>query len=581
MDISMVDTLWVVLAGVLVFFMNLGFAAVESGFCRSKNAVNILSKNFIVFAVAALGFMLLGWGLMFGGSNPFIGTKSLFILKNSNLGFYNDTLNPDVPFWGKFFFQLVFCGTAATIVSGAVAERIKYISFIVFSFVLSLVIYPIVGHWIWGGGWLAELGFLDFAGSTVVHSLGGWAALAGAILLGPRHGKYDKNGKPKAIPGHSLSLAVIGLFVLWLGWFGFNPGSTMSFQNPGDVVHILVTTNTSAIAAVLTSTITSWLFIGKPDLGMTINGCLAGLVAITAGCAYVSVASSLIIGAIAGVIVVFSVVMFDKIKVDDPVGATSVHLACGVFGTLCVGLFAQEGVTSLSTENGLFFGGGFKLLGVEALGVITVGAFVFAAAFLVWFILKKTIGIRVSLKEEIEGLDIGEHGNKAYPDFAILSPVFATANGAPAPVEIEIPKAETGAVPVDTAIPVVNKSRPGAKMTKVTIITNQDKFAQLQTELDKIGITGLTVTNVLGYGMQKGHTEYFRGLPIKTRLLPKIQVDIVVCKIPVPTVVDTVKKALYTGNVGDGKIFIYDVENVIKIRTGEEGYDALQDEDEE
>jgi Amt family ammonium transporter len=581
MDISMVDTLWVVLAGVLVFFMNLGFAAVESGFCRSKNAVNILSKNFIVFAVAALGFMLLGWGLMFGGSNPFIGTKSLFILKNSNLGFYNDTLNPDVPFWGKFFFQLVFCGTAATIVSGAVAERIKYISFIVFSFVMSLVIYPIVGHWIWGGGWLAELGFLDFAGSTVVHSLGGWAALAGAILLGPRHGKYDKNGKPKAIPGHSLSLAVIGLFVLWLGWFGFNPGSTMSFQNPGDVVHILVTTNTSAIAAVLTSTITSWLFIGKPDLGMTINGCLAGLVAITAGCAYVSVASSLIIGAIAGVIVVFSVVMFDKIKVDDPVGATSVHLACGVFGTLCVGLFAQEGVTSLSTENGLFFGGGFKLLGVEALGVITVGAFVFAAAFLVWFILKKTIGIRVSLKEEIEGLDIGEHGNKAYPDFAILSPVFATANGAPAPVEIEIPKAETGAVPVDTAIPVVNKSRPGAKMTKVTIITNQDKFAQLQTELDKIGITGLTVTNVLGYGMQKGHTEYFRGLPIKTRLLPKIQVDIVVCKIPVPTVVDTVKKALYTGNVGDGKIFIYDVENVIKIRTGEEGYDALQDEDEE
>jgi Amt family ammonium transporter len=577
MDISMVDTLWVVLAGILVFFMNLGFAAVESGFCRSKNAVNILSKNFIVFAVASLGFMLLGWGLMFGGSNPFIGTKSLFILKDSNLGFYNDTLTSGVPFGGKFFFQLVFCGTAATIVSGAVAERIKYVSFIVFSFVLSLVIYPIVGHWIWGGGWLSELGFLDFAGDTVVHSVGGWAALAGALILGPRHGKYDKNGKPKAIPGHSMSLAVIGLFVLWLGWFGFNPGSTMSFQNPGDVTHILVTTNTSAIAAVLTSTVTSWLFIGKPDLGMTINGCLAGLVAITAGCAYVSVASSLIIGAIAGVIVVFSVIMFDKIKVDDPVGATSVHLVCGVFGTLCVGLFAQEGVTSLSAANGLFFGGGFKLLGVEALGVLTVGAFVFAATALVWFVLKKTMGIRVSPEEEIKGLDIGEHGNTAYPDFAILSPVMAVANGAPAPVPVEAPK--DTAVSMDAAIPVVNKSRPGAKMTKVTIITNQDKFPQLQTGLDKIGITGLTVANVLGYGMQKGHTEYFRGLPIKTRLLPKIQVDIVVCKIPVDTVVDTVKKALYTGNVGDGKIFIYDVGNVIKIRTGEEGYDALQDEE--
>ncbi|HEY8443673.1 MAG TPA: ammonium transporter [Clostridia bacterium] len=579
MDVSMVDTLWVVLAGVLVFFMNLGFAAVETGFCRSKNAVNILSKNFIVFAAASLGFMLLGWGLMFGGDNPFIGTKSLFILSKSNLPFYNDTLTSSVPFWGKFFFQLVFCGTAATIVSGAVAERIKYLSFIIFSFVLSLVIYPIVGHWIWGGGWLAELGFLDFAGDTVVHSLGGWAALAGAIILGPRFGKYDKNGKAKAIPGHNLSLAVIGLFVLWLGWFGFNPGSTMSFQNPGDVAHILVTTNTAAIAAVLTSTITSWLYIGKPDLGMTINGCLAGLVAITGGCAFVSVASSLIIGALAGVIVVFSVVMFDKLKIDDPVGATSVHLVCGVFGTLCVGLFAQEGVTSLSTVNGLFFGGGFRLLGVEALGVLAVGAFVFATTFLVWFILKKTIGIRVSLEEEIQGLDIGEHGNVAYPDFAIVAPIMATAtaNGAPA-VAAQAPKTE-GAVPVDTAIPVVNKSRPGAKMTKVTVITNQDKFSQLQTELDKIGITGLTVTNVLGYGMQKGHTEYFRGLPIKTRLLPKVQIDIVVCKIPVNTVVDTIKKALYTGNVGDGKIFIYDVENVIKIRTGEEGYDALQDED--
>jgi len=582
-----VDTLWVVFAGVLVFFMNLGFAAVESGFARSKNTVNILSKNFIVFAVSSLGFMLLGWGLMFGGDNPLVGTQNLSILNRANLDFYADTLTSNVPFWGKFFFQLVFCGTAATIVSGAVAERVKYISFILFSFVLTLVIYPIVGHWIWGGGWLGNLGFLDFAGDTVVHSVGGWGALAGAIMLGPRYGKYDKDGKPKAIPGHSMSLAVIGLFILWLGWFGFNPGSTMSFQNPSDVVHIVVTTNTAAIAAVLTATATSWIFIGKPDLGMTINGCLAGLVGITGGCAFVSVPSALIIGALAGIIVVFSVIIFDRIKVDDPVGAISVHLVCGVFGTLCVGLFAEEGVTSLSTVNGLFFGGGLSLLGVEALGVIAVGIFTFASCTLVWYLLKKTVGIRVSLEEEIQGLDIGEHGNHAYPDFAIVAPIMATANGgadvtAPVgPVPVAAPKPVSGTVSPEVAIPVVNKSRPGAKMTKVTVITNQDKFTALQSALDKIGITGLTVTNVLGYGMQKGHMEYYRGAPVKTRLLPKVQVDIVVCKIPVETLVDTIKKALYTGTMGDGKIFIYDVENVIKIRTGEEGYDALQDEEEE
>jgi len=362
MNIEMaIDTLWVLLAAMLVFFMNLGFAAVEAGFARSKNCVNILSKNFIVFAVSSLGFLFLGWGIMFGGDNPIIGTKGLFIL-TGNIDDSVYTLGANVPFWAKFVFQLVFCGTAATIVSGAVAERVKYISFIVFSFILTLIIYPIVGHWIWGGGFLSQMGFMDFAGSTVVHSVGGWAALAGALVLGPRFGKYDKNGRIHPIPGHNMSLATIGLFVLWLGWFGFNPGSTMSMANPGDVAHIFMTTNTSAIAAIITSTIVSWVYIGKPDLGMTINGCLAGLVAITAGCAYVDVLGSLIIGAIAGVIVVFSVVMFDGLKIDDPVGATSVHLANGVFGTICVGLFAKEGVTSLSTTNGLFMGGGASLL---------------------------------------------------------------------------------------------------------------------------------------------------------------------------------------------------------------------------
>ncbi len=575
MEYSLIDTLWVFLAAILVFFMNLGFASVEAGFARSKNTVNILSKNFIVFAVSSLGFLLLGWGIMFGGDNPFMGTENLFILGNQDLSAYDSTLTSTVPFWGKFFFQLVFCGTAATIVSGAVAERVKYVSFIIFSFVLTLVIYPIVGHWVWGGGWLADLGFKDFAGDAVVHSLGGWAALSGAMLLGPRIGKYGKDGKPRAIPGHSMSLAVIGLFVLWLGWFGFNPGSTMSFQNTNDVVHILMTTNTSAIAAVLTATITSWIVMKKPDLGMTINGCLAGLVAITGSCAYVTIEVSLLIGAIAGVLVVFLVRFFDNRKIDDPVGATSVHLGCGIFGTLCVGIFAKEGVTSLSTTNGLLYGGGLEPLGIQLLGTVVIGAFVFVTTGIVWFILKKTVGIRVSREEEIQGLDIGEHGNLAYPDFAIVAEGIendGTAAAIPAaPVE--------SAVSLEEAIPVEHHETKGVKITKVTILTNQSKFAQLQEALDKLGVTGITVTNVFGYGIQKGHTLYFRGAPVSSRLLPKVKIDIVICKIPVETLIKTVQETLYTGNVGDGKVFIYDVEDVIKIRTGERGYDALQDEE--
>ena len=576
MTYSITDTLWVFLAAILVFFMNLGFAAVEAGFARAKNTVNILSKNFIVFAVSSLGFLLLGWGLMFGGDAPFVGTEHLFILGQSDLSFYDDTLTSSVPFWGKFFFQLVFCGTAATIVSGAVAERIKYISFILFSFVLTLVIYPIVGHWIWGGGWLSQLGFLDFAGDSAVHSVGGWAALSGALILGPRIGKYGRDGKPKAIPGHSMSLAVIGLFVLWLGWFGFNPGSTMSFQNPSDVMHILMTTNTSAIAAVLTSTVTAWIFLGKPDLGMTINGCLAGLVGVTGGCAYFTVEASLLVGAVAGVIVVFLVVFFDRIHIDDPVGATSVHLGCGVFGTLCVGLFAKEGVTSLSTANGLFYGGGLSLLGVELLGVAAIGVFVFAASSVVWLALKYTVGIRVSREEELAGLDIGEHGNMAYPDFAAPASI-----GEFAAEEESAPAAP--AVSAGEAVPVVHRAASaqgsGPKLTRVSIVTNQSRFAQLQDALEKLGVTGMTVTNVFGYGTQKGHQTYYRGAPVEARLLPKMKIDVVVSKIPVQTLVETAKRALYTGHVGDGKIFIYDVEQVVKVRTGQTGYDALQDED--
>ena len=578
MAYSIADTLWVFLAAILVFFMNLGFACVEAGFARAKNTVNILSKNFIVFAVSSLGFLLLGWGLMFGGDNPLVGTEHLFLLGSGDHSFYDGTLTASVPFWGKFFFQLVFCGTAATIVSGAVAERVKYLSFILFSFILTLVIYPTVGHWIWGGGWLADLGFLDFAGDTAVHSLGGWAALAGAVILGPRIGKYDKDGKAQAIPGHSMSLAVIGLFVLWLGWFGFNPGSTMSFQNPEDVVHILMTTNTAAIAAVLTSTAASWLVMGKPDLGMTINGCLAGLVGITGGCAYVSVGSSLVIGAAAGVLVVFAVLFFDRVHVDDPVGATSVHLCCGVFGTVCIGLFAQEGVTSLSARSGLFFGGGTGLLVTQLIGVAAVGAFVLVASGLVWLILKYTVGIRVSAQEELSGLDIGEHGNIAYPDFSPAADSL-TAPGAPSG---PAPALSAPAAPKDAAVPVVHRERAGAKLTKltkVTILANQSRFGALQDTLEGLGVTGITVTNVFGYGAQRGHAIYFRGSPVSSRLLPKIKIDIVICKIPTETLVKAVQDTLYTGHVGDGKIFLYDVEDVIKIRTGERGYDALQDEE--
>ena len=583
MQFDLVDTLWVFLCAILVFFMNLGFATVEAGFARSKNTVNILSKNFIVFAVSSLGFMLLGWGLMFGGDNPIVGTENLWILGGTDLSVYDDTLTSSVPFWGKFFFQLVFCGTAATIVSGAVAERVKYISFIIFSFVLTLLIYPIVGHWIWGGGWLADLGFQDFAGDTAVHSVGGWAALAGAMLLGPRIGKYDKNKRPRAIPGHSMSLAVIGLFVLWLGWFGFNPGSTMSFQNPSDVMHILMTTNSSAIAAVMTSTITAWIFIGKPDLGMTINGCLAGLVGVTASCAYVTVGASLLIGAIAGIIVVFAVMFFDRIGIDDPVGATSVHLCCGVFGTICVGLFAKEGATSLSTKNGLFYGGGFGLLGVQLLGIVAVGAFVFAASMLVWFVLKKTVGIRVPAEEEIAGLDIGEHGNRAYPDFAPAvdsvdySAVDTLAVAAPATAEATATVEEAVPVAHETVKKVVEHADGAPKFTKIEIICKESRFEALKNAMSGLGITGMTVTHVLGCGQQKGKPEYYRGAEVEATLLPKIQLDIVVSKVPVRTVIETAKKVLYTGHIGDGKIFVYDVENVVKVRTGEEGYAALQD----
>jgi Amt family ammonium transporter len=416
------DTIWVLLTASLVFFMNLGFALVESGFCRAKNTVNILSKNFIVFAISCLAFYVFGWGLMFGNGSPLVGWEGLFAIGGADnspatgdayVGAYKAISWTGIPLYAKFFFQLVFAGTAATIVSGSVAERIKYFSFIVFSFLLVAFVYPVTGHWIWGGGWLATAGFWDFAGSTVVHSVGGWAALAGIIVLGPRLGKFGPGGKVTPIPGHSMTSAVIGCFVLWLGWFGFNPGSTM-VADPSAIAHVFMTTNTAAFMGLLSATALNWSWDGKPDLGMSINGCLAGLVAITAPCAFVTVTSSLIIGLMAGIIVVLVVKLCDTLKIDDPVGAVPVHLANGVFGTLCVGLFAVDKITGAATGNGLFTGGGMTLLLAQLKGIAAVAVYTLAASFVFWFAIKAVFGLRVSEAEELEGLDIGEHGQVAY-----------------------------------------------------------------------------------------------------------------------------------------------------------------------
>ncbi len=565
---SSVDTIWVLLAAALVFFMQAGFAMVETGFTRAKNAGNIIMKNLLDFAIGTIVFWVLGFGLMFGADHGgIIGSIDLFIRGDYSGGY---------PTMAYVIFQTVFCATAATIVSGAMAERTKFITYCIYSGAISLVIYPISGHWAWGGGWLAQMGFHDFAGSTVVHMVGGLSAFVGAALLGPRIGKYGKDGKPKAILGHSITLGALGVFILWFGWFGFNPGSTVSAT--GDDVltsmsNIFVTTNLAAAAATVTTLIITWIRYKKPDVSMTLNGALAGLVAITAGCDAVTPVGSFFIGFIAAFAVVFGIEFIDKVlKIDDPVGAIGVHGICGGLGTLLVGVFAVDG--------GLLYGGGWSMLGTQAVGVFSVAAYVLIVMGALFFILKKTIGLRVSPEEEVVGLDIEEHGlASAYADF-----MPAPAVGALLPTNMP---SITGPehhmpVPMDDAVPVVVKTpkEPAAsdmKMTKVTIITKQSKFDALKVAMEDIGITGMTVTQVLGCGMQKGKPEYYRGVAVEFDLLPKIQVDIVICKVPVRTLIETAKKVLYTGHIGDGKIFVYDVENVIKVRTGEEGYDALQD----
>ncbi len=556
--------IWFLIGAALVFFMQGGFAMVETGFTRAKNAGNIIMKNLMDFCIGTVVFMVIGFSLMMGENYLFgvIGIPDFQI--------FTDYAN--FP-WSSFVFNLVFCATAATIVSGSMAERTKFSAYCIYSAIISLVIYPIEAGWVWNTqGWLFNLGYIDFAGSTAIHMVGGITAFIGAAILGPRIGKYSKDLKTgkktsRAIPGHSITLGALGVFILWFGWYGFNGAAALSVEQLGTV--FATTTIAPGVATVVTMCFT-WIKNGKPDVSMSLNGSLAGLVAITAPCASVDGLGAAIIGAVAGILVVVAVEFIDKkLHVDDPVGAVAVHGVNGLWGGLSVGLFATTTAPG-STANGLFYGGGWHQLGVQALGVLAIAAWTAVTMFLIFKLIKKTNGLRVSAEEEIQGLDLPEHGLvSAYSDFMISVPVTDLGTAMPIPAD---------AVPEDIAVPVVNNAHPGAKMTKVTIITNQNKFSALQSSLDSIGITGITVTNVMGYGMQKGHTQMYRGVPVETKLLPKVQVDIVICKVPTDLLVKTVKNALYTGKVGDGKIFIYDVENVIKVRTGEEGYAALQDE---
>ena len=565
-----VDIGWTLVGAALVFFMQAGFAMVETVLTRAKNAGNIVMKNLMDFCIGTPIYWFIGFGIMFGGTGALIGGLDLFSMKSTD--------------YTTMIFQTVFCATSATIVSGAMAERTKFSSYCIYSALISLFVYPISGHWIWGGGWLAQMGFHDFAGSTAVHMVGGVAAFVGAAILGPRIGKYDKNGKPNAILGHSMTLAALGVFILWFCWFGFNGCSTVALSGDGatNAARIFYTTNLAAAMATVTVLIITWVRYKKPDVSMTLNGSLAGLVAITAGCDTVTPTGAALIGIIAGFAVVFGIEFVDqKLKVDDPVGAVGVHGICGALGTILTGLFAYYDFGN-GEKLGLFYGGGVHFLGLQILGVVSVIAWVAVTMTIIFNVLKHTIGLRASAVEEIEGLDIHEHGlASAYADFALTSSINNFSGSGTTAIPTELPKK---AVPVDDAVPVQVRSETApiasdTHLTKITIVAKQSKFDDLKDALNGIGVTGMTVTNVLGCGIQKGKAEFYRGVQMDMNLLPKIQVDVVVSKVAPEKVIETAKKALYTGHIGDGKIFVYNVQNVIKVRTGEEGVDALQGED--
>ncbi len=573
---------WFLIGAALVFWMQAGFAMVETGFTRAKNAGNIIMKNLMDFCIGTVMFILIGFGLLLGEDVVGLIGKP---------GFDIFTTYQDFD-WSNFVFNLVFCATTATIVSGAMAERTKFISYCIYSAVISALIYPIEAHWVWGGGWLAQMGFHDFAGSTCIHMVGGICALIGAKILGPRIGKFikDKDGKVvkvNAFPGHSLTIGALGVFILWFGWYGFNGAAATSVA---ELSSIFVTTTIAPAVATVVCMIFTWVKYGKPDVSMCLNASLAGLVAITAGCDVTDAFGAIVIGAVAGLLVVFGVWLLDhKLHIDDPVGAVAVHMMNGIWGTIAVGLFATDkapafvrgygdGVNFGANQimgKGLFYGGGFDLLGTQLLGMFTIIAYTAVTITITFLVIKSTIGLRASAEEETRGLDITEHGlPSAYADFMPANSSISIFTG----------KSTEEPAPVAAAVPVV-ENRPHIerlpdaknKYTKVSIVCKQGKFDDLKNALSEIGVTGFTVTNILGCGTQKGASEMYRGVPIETTLLPKIKVEVVICKVPVETVVEAARKALYTGHIGDGKIFVYDVEDVVRVRTGESGYDALQD----
>ena len=567
---------WFLIGAALVFWMQAGFAMVETGFTRAKNAGNIIMKNLMDFCIGTVVFSLLGYALMMGEDTLFglLGKPNLDLF----LHFKEFIAAPSEGFTDAsyFVFNLVFCATTATIVSGAMAERTKFSAYCVYSGVISLVIYPIEAHWIWGGGWLSQIGFHDYAGSCAIHMVGGIAALIGATILGPRIGKYitDKDGKVtkvNAIPGHSIPLGALGVFILWLGWYGFNGAAATS---PSELSSIFLTTTIAPSVATCTTMIYTWIKNGKPDVSMCLNASLAGLVGITAGCDALDAFGAGIVGIVSGILVVVIVEVLDlKLHIDDPVGAVGVHCANGIWGTIAVGLLANPNAPA--GLKGVFYTGDFKQLGLQLLGFAAVAAWAAVTMTCFFLILKKVNFLRAEPADELAGLDGSEHGlPSAYADFMPAVDKYAEFGTGDHIVAV------TGSTPVAEAVPV--KREPsfaggGHKFTKVEIVFKEEKLYALKDAMSKLGITGMTVSHVMGYGMQKGHTEFYRGVPVETDLRPKVQVDIVVSKIPVRDVIETAKSVLYTGHIGDGKIFVYDVENVVKVRTGEEGYDALQD----
>jgi len=555
---SEVWSVWFLIGAALVFFMQCGFAMVETGFTRAKNAGNIIMKNLMDFCIGTPMFMLLGFGLMMS-ENYFFG-----VIGKPNMQLFTNFAEGD---WSAFVFNLVFCATAATIVSGSMAERTKFSAYCIYSAVISAIVYPIEAGWVWNSqGWLVQLGFVDFAGGAAIHSVGGTAALIGAIFLGPRIGKYDydKDGKVTkvhAIPGHSLTLGALGTFILWFGWYGFNGAACTQLLGVGGLAAVFTTTTIAPAVAAVTTMIFTWVKNGKPDVSMTLNASLAGLVAITPTCATVDALGASIIGIVSGIIVVVVVEFLDmKLHIDDPVGAVAVHLANGIWGTLSDGLF--------NVESGVFYGGGFHHLGVQFVGEAAILVWTTICMLITFTLIKKLHGLRASREEEIIGLDKLEHGiDSSYAGFIMAPQVL----GGDSPASGE-------SVPVEKAVPVAKATaRPDAKFHMVTIITRQSKFDELKAAMNDINVTGMTVTNVLGCGQQHGNVQKYRGVEMDMTLLPKIKVDIVVSEVPVDLVVTAAKEVLYTGHIGDGKIFVYDVQNVVKVRTGEEGYEALQD----